>query len=143
MKIEGPGKTTGKNVSRTRKTGGSGGIDFDGLIAESGEAEAPKSAAGVATVGRIDALLTLQEDDFTDSESARKQAQARAEALLDQLDEMRVGMLNGVVSRGNLQSLARIIQSHRNQISDPRLASVLDEIDLRAQVELAKFTSKD
>lgn len=143
MKIEGSGKTTGKTVSRTRKPDSSGSVDFDSLIAESAESEATKAAAGVATVGRIDALLTLQQDDFTDSESAHKQARERAAALLDQLDEMRVGMLNGVVSRGNLQALARIIQSHRSRISDPRLSAVLDEIDLRAQVELAKFTSKD
>jgi hypothetical protein len=30
------------------------------------------------------------------------------------------------------------VASHREKIDDPRLVAILDEIDLRAQVEIAK-----
>lgn len=144
MKIEGPGKTTDKTVSRTKKKSGAGGVDFDSLLSGAAENAQTSAAAEVSSVSRLDALLGLQEgDDFTDSKNANEQAQLRAEILLDQLDRMRVGMLNGAVSRSNLQALGRMIASHRSRISDPQLAAILDEIDLRAQVELAKYTSAD
>ena len=35
--------------------------------------------------------------------------------------------------------VADVVASHRERIHDPALTAVMDEIDLRAQVELAKM----
>lgn len=48
-------------------------------------------------------------------------------------------VLGRAVARDSqLLELAHLAASQRREIGDPRLASLLDEIDLRAQVELAK-----
>jgi hypothetical protein len=43
--------------------------------------------------------------------------------------------------RERLADLARMAQAARAEVDDPHLAAVLDEIDLRAAVELAKLES--
>ena len=50
-----------------------------------------------------------------------------------------MGPLRGNVSRGTLVELARELDVARTQVTDLRLKEVLDEIDLRARVELTKF----
>jgi class II flagellar assembly regulator FliX len=51
-------------------------------------------------------------------------------------------VLGRAVARGSqLFELARLAARQRGKIDDPRLASLLDEIGLRAQVELAKLAA--
>jgi hypothetical protein len=49
-------------------------------------------------------------------------------------------LLAGGISREKLLQLSRIVNARRSQITDPKLAAILDDIDLRAQVELAKHS---
>ena len=90
-------------------------------------------------VTAVDGLLTLQEvDDAAARASAGKR---RAQDLLEGLDDIRHSLLTGGLSRDKLMTLAKHVQSRRAQVDDPRLGEILDEIDLRAQVELAKYRS--
>ena len=63
----------------------------------------------------------------------------RSNDLLDELDKIRMGMLNGTLTVGHMVDIADVVASHREKISDPTLTAIMDEIDLRAQVELAKM----
>jgi len=56
------------------------------------------------------------------------------------LDELRMDLLDGSISKEKLMQLSRIVNVRRSQVTDPKLAALLDEVDLRAQVELAKYT---
>ena len=50
--------------------------------------------------------------------------------------------LNGarpVIASARLQQLVGLMDQQRETIDDPELSAVLDEIDLRARVELAKL----
>jgi len=143
MKVDGPGKTGAPSkTSKTKKSSGASGAGFSDMVESSGGAEesaASSGAAGAAPIQNIDALLALQERETGDDPMSRARARARAEAILDELDKFRIGLLNGVISRDSILQLARLVASHKQNIMDPRLAEVLDEIDLRAQVELAKL----
>ncbi|HRJ61426.1 MAG TPA: flagellar assembly protein FliX, partial [Azospirillaceae bacterium] len=55
------------------------------------------------------------------------------------LRDIRHGLLSGDLSADKLVDLSRLVQSRKVAVDDPGLAQLLDEIDLRAQVELAKF----
>ena len=55
------------------------------------------------------------------------------------LDALKLDVLSGQVSRHKLGRLALIVANERAQIADPALQNVLDHIELRARVELAKF----
>ncbi len=140
MKIDGPNKTSG--TKGTGKTGGAkstGSTAFSGLIDDTDETADAGGAAGASSIARLDALLSVQEAGDATSEEAAKRAKKRGLQLLDELDNLRMGILTGGVTQGQLAQLERMLQSSRDKVMDPMLTRVLDEIDLRVQVELAKF----
>ena len=103
-----------------------------------GEAPAGRSAATapVASATSIDALLALQAVE--DPLFARKKAIRRGHALLDTLDDIKADLLVGRISEGRLNQLMALVGQAREQ-SLSGLDSLLDDIELRVRVELAKF----
>jgi hypothetical protein len=87
----------------------------------------------------VDGLFQLQE--VPDALAQRRRAVQRGSTLLDRLDDLRLALLAGSLSPGQISELQRVVTSERAQVNDPRLLAVLDEIDLRARVELAKLTA--
>ena len=110
-----------------------------------GEAFAPEAAgspstaaaaAPVVTATGIEALLALQAAD--DPLLGRRKAVRRGRALLDTLEEVRADLLTGRVSEGRLNQLLALIAQARER-TVPGLDALMDEIELRARVELAKL----
>ncbi|TAN57291.1 MAG: flagellar assembly protein FliX, partial [Rhodospirillales bacterium] len=66
----------------------------------------------------------------------------RGESILGHLDELRHGLLMGHLPKERLIELAQLVRGKRDQVDDPLLAQVLDEIELRAEVELAKLSPR-
>lgn len=102
-------------------------------------AEAPR-AAGVISSGPLTALesiLALQ--GVGDAATGRSKGLARGNRLLDMLDEVRDGLLSGTIPQATLQRLAASVSNREDVFADPALQGVLDEIELRAHVELAKL----
>ncbi len=139
MKIQGPDplRKPAASTDKTRRSGDDGGFARELAGLEEAAAQAG-TVAGTAPAGALDALLAVQQA-ADDGEGNRRQAGARAHDLLDRLDELRRFILAGRVPRHHLEALAQAAATARPQVSDPRLGEVLDEIDLRAQVELAKL----
>lgn len=140
MKITGTdstNKTSG--TKKSGKTGATGSAQFGSMIGGASEAEAPAHAAATGVIAGIDALLAAQEVDDPAGRAARKRMRARGEDVLKQLDKVRLGMLTGTLSVANLMDIADVVATHRENINDPQLSSLLDEIDLRAQIEIAKM----
>jgi len=135
MKITGP---AGPNQMQSRgptRRGRAADGSFTAALASETPSAQPSSAAAPASA--VDALLALQEVD--QAGSGRKKAVRRGNDLLDRLEEIRIGLLTGQISRERLQQLAKLAREGRPTINDPRLAEVLAEIELRAEVELAKL----
>lgn len=74
-----------------------------------------------------------------DPERNRRQARERGSALLDQLDEVRHGLLMGSIPRAALQRMVATLVLRRTVTVDPDLAALIADIELRALVELAKL----
>lgn len=142
MKVEGPSKSSSAKGTSKAKKSASGDTSFSGLVNTAEETPAQKASGGVSSIGQLDALLSLQEAGDGTSEEAEKKARQRAEALLDHLEQVRLGILAGGIPLAALQQLTRIAGEHRDKVMDPGLAEILDEIDLRAQVELAKHAQR-
>ncbi len=122
-------------VRKTAKTSRTNSSAFSEHLHESDEVS---GAAGTGAIGSITGVLDIQEvDDALDRAAKGK---LRAEDLLNKLDDLRLDLLTGQISKEKLQNLAQTINNKRSEIDDLRLRQILDEIDLRAQVELAKFT---
>lgn len=138
MKIDGPGST--QKTGATKKTGskGTSGASFGGLL---GTDEASESAHAAASnvIARVDVLLAAQSAEDPAERASRGRMTKRGGDILGQLDKLRLGMLTGTLTVGNLLDIADVVASHRERIGDPQLAGILDEIDLRAQIEIAKM----
>lgn len=111
-----------------------------GSFAEALGAEQTAAPHGAAPAIGISALFALQE--VPDATVRRRKAMARASKLLDRLDSLRLGLLDGAIDQVSLAELASAARSAREDSGDPALQSVLDEIELRAAVELAKLSSR-
>ena len=59
--------------------------------------------------------------------------------MLDVLDDIKVGLLGGELTMSDLDRLRRAVRDERAHTDDPNLEAVLDEIELRAAVEVAKL----
>ena len=143
MKVDGPGKTS--NTKAPAKSGaakGTGSSAFSGLLDETPAASGNSGVAGAAAVAQLDALLALQETGGATSEESARKAKKRGLALLDALDQLKIDILSGSVPQSTLNHLNKLISTHRDAVMDPHLAAVLDEVDLRVQVEIAKLTMK-
>ncbi|ASP33544.1 flagellar assembly protein FliX [Labrenzia sp. VG12] len=92
--------------------------------------------AGGAAIQGMDALLALQEVDAL--AERRSRAARHGHTLLDALEAVRTDLLAGHVSEDRLELLARQV-ADRQESGDSRIDSVLEEIELRVKVELAKL----
>ena len=73
-----------------------------------------------------------------DAVERRKKAVTRGRSALDVLDDLKMGLLAGNLDNNTIARL-RIAAADLKQVSgDPGLDSVLAEIELRVEVELAK-----
>ena len=137
MKIQGPSETqkTGK-AKGTSKAGKADGT-FGAMV--TGGAQETSGAAQTQSIAAVDALLAVQGADDATERAARGRMRERADNLLNKLDEIRLGLLQGNMTVGQVIGIADVIASHREKVNDPNLSALLDEIDLRAQIELAKM----
>jgi hypothetical protein len=119
---------------RDGKTDPTSGEKFAAALAGE-QAAAPPAAPPL--LNPVEVLLSVQE--VPDALAGRRRAVQRGDSLLDRLEELRLGLLAGTLPRERLGELARLARSARDTVDDPGLAAVLDDIDLRVAVELAKL----
>lgn len=138
MKItSGSGAASGPSGVGARSAAGAAGGFAPAAGASSARGAAPVNATPAAgLVGGLDALLALQ--DVGGPLERRRRAMARGGRLLDDLDRIKLALLDSGDPAAALQSLSRASGEARERGDDPGLDGVLDEIDLRAAVELAK-----
>jgi hypothetical protein len=136
MKISGPSSTASSAPAKAAR-GATPGVGFSLGAQGAGEAAGVKSAAGVSGVASVDALLALQAVE--DPMQRRRRAVSRAGRILDALDGLKIALLEGEASPATLQALMTAVKEERGATDDVRLQGVLNEIETRAAVELAKL----
>lgn len=137
MKVESSNPLRSPARKPTVKAGSAGGARFAQSLDAAGSPGAPSGVSGAGPVSGLDALLSLQTVD--DATERAQRGQVRAEEILDRLDHLRADMLTGEVPIRRLMQIADLVARSRAKVDDPRLGAILDDVDLRAQVELAKL----
>lgn len=132
-----------KPLTANRRVGGPsqavGGGEFAKVLGDTqGLGGHPVSMS--MSVNSLSVVLAVQETPDAAKGRAKQRARDRGMKMLDFLEEIRVGLLTGAVSKDRLEQLAQIVRVKREQIDDPKLTAILDEIELRAAVELAKLS---
>lgn len=130
--------STGESKALSKKPVKPGAGGFSGLLSSGDVEESPASVA--SSINGINQLLFLQEVD-ADEQHQRKEAVKSGFDVLKYLDNIRLNLLCGTLSKETISGLSALLQRVRKNFSDPLLSQILDEIELRAMVELAKLES--
>lgn len=137
MKIQGPSKSEGAGKADKAKKKGKTDNTFGNMVADA--AQKANQTAATQSIAKVDALLSVQAVEDPTERAARQRMRSRGDKILRQLDHIRLGILTGNLTLGQVLDIADVVASHRETITDPNLTSILDEIDLRAQIEIAKM----
>ena len=132
MRIYGPNGTgVVANARQVRRT------EASTFALESQETARASGAALARAIGGIDALIALQ--GVEDPTERRRRAVKRGNSALDALDELKLGLLAGTLDTATLVRLKNAVGDLTELSGDSSLDSVLAEISLRLEVELAKL----
>ena len=131
-----------KNATALKKRGGvssSSSTSFADVLGAftSEEPASASSMSDVAAASAVNTMLSLQE--ISEEDVRRKKLILQGKSLLDTLEAIRSRLLTGTISRSLLSDLGRQLSIQRQGVADPHLITLMDEIELRAAVELAKL----
>ena len=133
MKVTGPSAPTTSTPSRAARP--TGGFSLGSTAGASAPAAAP-AASATTNVAGLSALMALQ--GVESATERRRRAIRRGGGLLDRLDELKIALLSGEAGEGALERLGQGLREARTDEDEPGLSDLLNQIDLRAAVELAK-----
>lgn len=132
MRVYGPnGTALGPAPNMARRSSGS---TF--TVSEGATSQPQTAAVALRTLGGIDALIALQ--GIEDPLERRRRVVKHGRRALDALDEVKLGLLAGTLDQATMLRLKSAAADLKEGSGDERLDSVLAEIDLRVEVELAK-----
>ena len=103
----------------------------------SGAAPTPSSVSEAAPLAPVNSLFSIQE--VGDAASGRSRGLSRGHDLLDRLEALRHALVLGSLSAAQIEQLKALAAEGRGSVDAPRLAEILNEIETRAAVELAKL----
>ncbi len=141
MKISNVGATKGATRIRRKAKKSSGkGSEFSQHLVEAAEGAEVSGIVDSPPATAVDAVLAVQEVPDSTEERSRNLAKRYGDSILDRLEELRGDLLIGAIPKDRLVGLAQAVRAKRLDSNDPRLNEIIDEIELRAEVEIAKFT---
>lgn len=133
MKVSGPSGPSSAQGPRPARASGGFSVPTSGAATGASAARATSAPSAVADVSVLMALQGVE--DVTER---RRRAIRRGGGLLDRLEELKLALLQGEAGEAALERLTRTLREERPVDADAGLNSLLDQIDLRAAVELAK-----
>jgi len=136
MKVSSSSALSSPAAARAAARPAAGGFSLGGASTAS-EAAPASSMGGATSVSSLGALLALQE--VGGPLERRRKAVNRAGRILDVLDEVKIALLDGSLPASALTRLMSAIREQREGTDDPQLEGLLNEIETRAAVELAKL----
>ncbi len=139
MRVPTTGKGSALRESKAARSKRSSSAKFQ-IPDDQVQSNSTTASTSVSSVANIDAILSLQGID--DASGERKKAIDHGQATLDILDELKIGFLSGQISEARIKKLKHMVEQRPKVPDDSQLTDILDEIDLRAQVELAKLNMR-
>ena len=127
-------------VERRQSVGarqGTGNAAFAPAAAGASMSPPAVGVAGTAPLASLGSIIAAQEVES--AAERRMRARRRGEDALDVLEDLRVATAAGNSPERARADLERLVATERDSSGDRDLDRVLDEIDLRAAVELAKL----
>lgn len=136
MKVDNTGKTQGVSKSKkSNKSNKASGVSFDQMVEQASGVGGVEATEATSSVGGVDAV-----HGGGSSYEVPEDAKGRGQYMLDRLEELEKDILSGNDS-GAVYRLKQAIESEAVDIADisPELREILDEIEMRASIEIAKM----
>ncbi len=136
-------KTAGKqSAKKARKADSIGGARFTDHLTPATESQAGEGVLEEAyAVSPVNSILSAQEvDEGVNNNHERHRIIQCGENVLDQLEQIRYDLLRGAIPAERLSALAQKLRDRKKNISDPDLLSLINDIELRAEIEIAKYS---
>ena len=140
MKVSDIGGARGPSSAKKANKKEKSGSDFSVHLKDATEAENSGDVSDTSPVSSVDAILSVQEVPDAMADSHRRAVMEWGEDVLDRLEQIRRDILLGRLSKERLMALARNLRARKKHIDDPALKAIIDDIELRAEVEIAKFS---
>jgi len=138
MKVNGYGIIKpGSNVRRSSSTSGTSSFSDILSAAQADGTGAASEASEVASTANLSSLLALQE--ISEEERRKQKLVKQGKNMLDTLETLRQKLLIGEIPQHLLGDLERSLSVQKEGIIDPQLLSLIEDIELRVAVELAKL----
>lgn len=126
------------SVGGARGSRGAAGTGARFSIDSGGTATKLEAQAPISILGGLDALIAIQTEDTT--RERRRRSAKRGQVMLDVLDELKIAILSGRLTP-ELQTRLTAALREQAPSGDAGLDRIVDAIELRAAVELAKIRS--
>lgn len=129
MKIEGFNIIAAKSIASKKNNKTNSGNDlFSELIEGENEVFGAESVKSTNFV-----MSNFLDDDLSDLEAKK------GKDVLNIMEKMRNNLAEGKMEKEQIFELQNMVFSLRSNFVDPKLNNILEEIELRAAVEIAKF----
>jgi hypothetical protein len=137
MKITGYGTVT--PASGPKKKGEAASTSSFASLLASSEASEAGGAAPVTDIthAALSNLLALQE--ISEEDIRRKKLMQQGSNMIEVLERLRGQLLAGTIPAHMMQDLSRQLSVEKQFVADPALNDLIEEIELRLAVELAKL----
>ncbi|MDG1886187.1 MAG: flagellar assembly protein FliX [Alphaproteobacteria bacterium] len=134
MKVD---QTRRSSVSKVKTSRGGAAVQdghFNNLLTSEQKVDVIASTNRISAMDSIVSVQEVSDDDGGDSGTKK-----RAHQILDRLEDVRMGLLMGQIPKSDLMALSDILTVAREKVVDSSLLELLDDIELRAKIELAKL----
>ena len=143
IKVNGVGVGRRTTSSRkSKKVDGTSSESFSQTLKDAAETARTGVSAGVTGVASTNSIISIQEISGSMDERSKGLMLTYGDDLLDRLEELRLCLLDGVIPKDDLAELAHRMREKKQSSDDPVLTEIIEEIELRAEVEIAKLTRK-
>ena len=132
-----------ERFATTAASGSASGVRRAGGTARftlGGETTRPAALQSAAPAASMMGLLAVQAAG--DSLDRKRRAVRRGRNILDTLDELKLAILSGTITVGRLELLRAQLGQRADFAEDAELTDLLAQIELRAEVEIAKLSQR-
>lgn len=137
IQVSDVGKLKETSSAKVKKT--SSGGNFSTYLRDVMQATDDNAVSGTTQIATANAIFAAQVVDEDEEKERRKKQLGRGKSLLEKLEEIRNGLLRGYISKDTLIEISRFVKEKKFEAEDEVLNEIIDEIELRVEVELAKL----
>ncbi|MEQ8664756.1 MAG: flagellar assembly protein FliX [Rhodospirillales bacterium] len=140
FKVDRIGSSTGPQRTKKARRTSDSDESFADALRGAAETQGANKAGAVKGVTAVGGVFAVQEVGTSTDGRSRGLLIDYGDSLLDRLEDVRLEILMGAVSKEHLADLAHQMRQKRQHVEDPVLNELIDEIEMRAEIEIAKLT---